>query len=49
MNSFMPNHDTKRQSGQSLAEFLVGLVVLVPLLLMVPLLGKYIDMNQTTL
>lgn len=38
-----------RQSGQSLAEFLVALIVLVPLLLMVPLLGKYIDINQTTL
>jgi hypothetical protein len=37
------------QSGQSLAEFSVALVVLVPLLLIVPLLGKYIDMNQAAL
>lgn len=34
------------QYGQSLTEFAVVLVVLVPLLLMVPLLGKYVDMSQ---
>lgn len=40
---------TNRQTGQSLTEFAVALVVLVPLLLIVPLLGKYSDMNQAAL
>ena len=49
MRYFIHNYALKHQSGQSLTEFLVALVVLVPLLLMVPMLGKYIDINQTTL
>lgn len=39
----------RQSGGQSLTEFAVVLVVLVPLLLMVPLLGKYSDMNQAAL
>lgn len=34
------------QYGQSLTEFAVLAVVMVPLFLMIPLLGKYIDINQ---
>lgn len=36
-----------RQRGQSLVEFLVVAIVLVPLFLAVPLVGKYIDLMQT--
>ena len=37
-----------RQYGQSTTEFVVLSVVLVPLLLIVPLIGKYMDISQTT-
>jgi hypothetical protein len=37
-----------RQRGQSTVEFVVLSFVLVPLLLIVPLLGKYMDIAQTT-
>ena len=37
------------QTGQSTVEFIVVSLVLVPLFLIVPLLGKYIDLAQTTL
>lgn len=36
------------QRGQSTVEFVVLALVLVPLLLIVPLLGKYMDIAQTT-
>lgn len=36
------------QRGQSTAEFVVLTVVIVPLLLIVPLIGKYMDIAQTT-
>lgn len=36
-----------RQQGQSTVEFIVLALVLVPLLLAVPLLGKYMDIAQT--
>lgn len=36
------------QRGQSTVEFAVLALVLVPLLLIVPLLGKYLDLAQTT-
>jgi hypothetical protein len=38
----------KRQHGQSTIEFIVLSLVLVPLTLIVPLLGKYIDIAHTT-
>jgi hypothetical protein len=38
----------KTQEGQSTTEFVVLALVLVPLLLIVPLLGKYMDLAQTT-
>lgn len=37
-----------RQRGQSTVEFVVLALVLVPLLLAVPLIGKYMDIAQTT-
>ncbi|MDP2111356.1 MAG: hypothetical protein Q8N48_10215 [Thiobacillus sp.] len=37
-----------RQRGQSTVEFVVLSFVMVPLLLIVPLLGKYMDIAQTT-
>lgn len=36
------------QAGQSTVEFLVLALVMVPLLLIVPLIGKYMDIAQTT-
>lgn len=39
----------RMESGQSLTELLVFSIVLVPVLLMVPLLGKYINLNQSAL
>lgn len=36
-------------SGQALTELLVFSIILVPVLLMVPLLGKYINLNQSAL
>ncbi len=38
----------RRQSGQSTVEFVVLALVMVPLLLIVPLIGKYMDIAQTT-
>lgn len=37
----------RRQTGQSTVEFAVLALALVPLFLLVPLIGKYIDMMQT--
>ena len=37
------------QSGQSLVELVVLAVVLVPLFLLIPMLGKYVDVRQTSL
>nr|WP_295775630.1 hypothetical protein [Rhodoferax sp.] len=37
-----------RQKGQSTVEFVVLAVVMVPLLLIIPLIGKYMDIAQTT-
>ncbi|HET9643641.1 MAG TPA: hypothetical protein VFP68_09865, partial [Burkholderiaceae bacterium] len=44
-----PVHGNNRQvqRGQALTEFLVVALVLVPLLIAVPLVGKYIDLMQT--
>lgn len=36
------------QAGQSTIEFIVASLIVVPLFLIVPLLGKYIDLAQTT-
>lgn len=38
----------RRQKGQSTVEFYVLTLVLVPLLLIIPLIGKYMDIAQTT-
>ena len=35
--------------GQSLIEFLVAGIVIIPLFLLVPLLGKYLDLKQTSI
>lgn len=55
----MKNHtvDTKHSrllftshcSGQAIIEFLVAAIVLVPLFLLVPMIGKYLDMKQATI
>ncbi len=37
----------RAQQGQSTIEFVVAALVLVPLFIAVPLLGKYIDLHQT--
>jgi hypothetical protein len=38
-----------RQRGQAIIEFLVGALVLIPLFLLIPLIGKYLDIKQTTI
>ncbi|WP_163098788.1 hypothetical protein GL267_012380 [Acidithiobacillus ferrianus] len=44
----MPRHSP--QAGQSLVETtLLGIFVLVPLFLVTPLLGKYVDLQDSTL
>ena len=43
-----PNSLPRHQRGQSTIEFVVLTLVLVPLLLFVPLIGKYMDIAQTT-
>lgn len=43
-----PDHPPGLQQGQSTTEFVVLSLVLVPLLLTVPLVGKYMDVAQTT-
>lgn len=40
--------DRNRTRGQSTVEFLVLALVLVPLFLIVPMIGKYLDLAQTT-
>jgi hypothetical protein len=40
---------TRRQHGQSMIEFIVATAVVVPLFLLVPLLGKYLDIKQTSI
>lgn len=41
------NRTTRRASGQALAEFCVALLGTVPLMLTIPLLGKYLDLVHT--
>lgn len=45
----MPTTEVDRIRGQSTVEFLVLALVLVPLFLIVPLIGKYLDLAQTTI
>jgi hypothetical protein len=40
---------TRRQHGQALTEFLVASVAILPLLLLIPVIAKYQDINHTTL
>lgn len=47
MKSLSALNRLARQSGQSTTEFVVLALVLVPLFIAVPLLGKYIDIMQT--
>lgn len=44
----MAPHLIKSMHGQALTELSVSLLILVPLFLLVPLLGKYIDMKHST-
>jgi len=37
------------QRGQAIVEFLVGALVLIPLFLLMPLIGKYLDIKQATI
>ena len=37
------------QQGQAIVEFLVGALVLIPLFLLLPLIGKYLDIKQSTI
>jgi hypothetical protein len=46
-HSLAMNPRPKRQCGQSTVEFAVLALALMPLFLLVALLGKYIDLNQT--
>lgn len=48
MNRRPPRTPPHRQRGQALAEFAILAVVLVPLLLLLPMLGKYIHARQMT-
>ena len=41
-----PCHSRPRQRGQATTEFAVLALALVPIFIAVPLIGKYIDMNQ---
>ncbi|MCL4759980.1 MAG: hypothetical protein KJZ96_16715 [Rhodocyclaceae bacterium] len=47
-NSLLSRSASKPQRGQSTTEFVVLALVLVPLLLILPLLGKYLDLAQST-
>lgn len=38
-----------RSSGQAIIEFLVACLAVVPLFLLIPLIGKYIDIKQSTI
>lgn len=38
-----------QQHGQAIVEFLVGALVLIPLFLLMPLIGKYLDIKQATI
>lgn len=38
-----------RQRGQSLVEFLVAGLVIIPLFLLIPLIGKYLDIKQSSI
>jgi hypothetical protein len=38
-----------RNNGQAIIEFIVALIALIPLFLLIPLLGKYLDIKQTTI
>jgi hypothetical protein len=42
-------HRGAAQSGQAIIEFLVAGLVLIPLFLLMPLIGKYLDIKQTTI
>jgi hypothetical protein len=42
-------HRAAAQSGQAIIEFLVAGLVLIPLFLLMPLIGKYLDIKQTTI
>ena len=45
----MKTSNTKTQSGQSVTEFIVMLVVMTPIFLLIPMIGKYSDMNHSTI
>ena len=49
MNILAPYQFNNYQRGQSTTELTVVALVLVPLMLIVPLLGKYMDIAQTTI
>jgi hypothetical protein len=40
---------TASQRGQAIVEFLVASLVLIPLFLLIPVIGKYLDMKQATI
>jgi hypothetical protein len=40
---------THRQRGQAMVEFLVAAIVVVPLFILVPLIGKYLDIKQSSI
>jgi hypothetical protein len=42
-------HRPGRQRGQAIVEFLVAGLVLIPLFLLLPLIGKYLEIKQTTI
>lgn len=42
-------HRGTAQSGQAIIEFLVAALVLIPLFLLMPLIGKYLDIKETTI
>jgi hypothetical protein len=41
--------NTRRQRGQAMVEFMVAAVVVIPLFVLVPLIGKYLDIKQSSI
>jgi hypothetical protein len=49
VNSPHPHDRRMTQSGQAIVEFLVAALVLIPLFVLMPLVGKYLDIKQATI
>jgi hypothetical protein len=49
MGAAMKTRFRRRETGQALVEFLVAAIVIVPLFILLPLLGKYHDVKQSSI